>query len=49
MFECVEPAYQRRNPNLPYAAAVPGYDAVRGDPRFQALMRRMGLAEAASR
>ncbi|MEJ2218756.1 MAG: hypothetical protein P8099_19390, partial [Gemmatimonadota bacterium] len=44
--ESLEQAYQRHDPNLPYVAAMPMFDAVRGDQRFRDLLRRMGLAES---
>jgi len=41
--EWLEMAYEARNPNLPYIGAGPWYDALRFDPRFQDLLRRMNL------
>jgi serine/threonine-protein kinase len=38
----LEEAYEVRDPMLPYIGD-PGYDPLRSDPRFQALVRRMGL------
>jgi serine/threonine-protein kinase len=38
----LERAYDVRDPNLPYLG-LPCFDAVRADPRFQALLRRMRL------
>jgi len=38
----LEKAYEERNPNLPYIG-LPFYDPLRSDPRFQDLLRRMGL------
>ncbi len=38
----LEEAYEVRDPNLPYIG-MPGLDPVRSDPRFQDLVRRMGL------
>jgi TolB-like protein/Tfp pilus assembly protein PilF len=46
--EWLERAYQARDPNLPYLG-VPDFDDVRGDPRFQDLVRRMGLPSDAGR
>jgi serine/threonine-protein kinase len=40
----LEEAYEVRDPNLPYIVE-PGWDPVRSDPRFQALMQRMGLPQ----
>jgi serine/threonine-protein kinase len=39
----LEKAVAERDPNLPYISCVPIYDGVRGDPRFQELLRRIGL------
>lgn len=39
----LERAYESRDPNLPYLLAYPIYDPLRSEPRFQALVRRMGL------
>lgn len=38
----LEEAYEVRDPNLTYIG-LPGFDPLRSDPRFQALVRRMGL------
>jgi TolB-like protein len=38
----LEEAYEVRDPMLPYIGD-PGYDPLRSDPRFQELVRRMGL------
>ena len=38
----LEEAYEVRDPNLPYIGD-PGFDPLRSDPRFQDLVRRMGL------
>ncbi len=38
----LEEAYEVRDPNLPYIGD-PGWDPLRSDPRFQALVKRMGL------
>ena len=38
----LEEAYEARDPNLPYIGR-PLYDPLRSDPRFQNLVRRMGL------
>jgi tetratricopeptide (TPR) repeat protein len=41
----LERVYQERNPNLPYLNCDPGWDSLRSYPRFQSLMRRMGLPQ----
>lgn len=47
-FAALEQAYEQHGSNLPYVGAMPLYDPIRGDPRFQDLMRRMGLLASAS-
>jgi TolB-like protein len=42
-FASLEQAYERHDSNLPYVDAMPLFDPIRDDPRFQDLMRRMGL------
>jgi TolB-like protein len=39
----LEEAFQAHDPNMPYLSVDPIFDALRGDPRFQALLRRMNL------
>jgi TolB-like protein/tetratricopeptide (TPR) repeat protein len=41
--EWLNKAYQERNPLLAYAKVMPSYDCLRSDPRFSALLRRLGL------
>lgn len=41
--EALEQAYQTRNPNLPYVSVAPMFDEVRTQPRFVALLQKMGL------
>ena len=41
----LERAYAQHSNVLATLGVEPGYDPLRGDPRFQALMRRVGLAE----
>jgi eukaryotic-like serine/threonine-protein kinase len=43
IFEWLERAFQTRASALVYLAVDPRYDAVRDDPRFQDLVRRVGL------
>jgi TolB-like protein len=39
----LEKGYEMRDPNLPYISVSPQYDPLRTEPRFQALLRKMGL------
>jgi len=39
----VERAYEERVPELVYMKTYPGWDALRSEPRFQALVRRMNF------
>ena len=43
--EWLERAYELRDPNIPYLPAGPQWDSVRSDPRFQDLVRRIGLPQ----
>jgi TolB-like protein/Tfp pilus assembly protein PilF len=42
---CLEKAYAQRSNGLTSLKVEPGYDPLRGDPRFQELLRRVGLAQ----
>ncbi len=42
-FEWWEKAFKERDPGLPYISVSPAFDSIRDDPRFQDLLRRMGL------
>jgi hypothetical protein len=42
-FACLEKAYQEHDPWLPMDLAAPSLDPLRSDPRFQDLLRRIGL------
>jgi serine/threonine-protein kinase len=39
----IERAYEGRDPNMPYLGVQPIWEPLRGDPRFQDLLRRMKL------
>jgi serine/threonine-protein kinase len=39
----LDKAYGVRLPQLLHATADPAFDGMRGDPRFEALMRRIGI------
>lgn len=39
----LEAAYRQRHPDLVQLKVEPRYTALRGDPRFQDLLRRVGL------
>ncbi len=39
----LEKGYELHDPNMPYIAALPYYDSLRTDPRYQALLRKMNL------
>jgi serine/threonine protein kinase/Tfp pilus assembly protein PilF len=39
-----EKAYDAHDPNMPYLSVDPIFDDLRDDPRFQAILKRMGLA-----
>jgi len=43
-FECLNRAYEERSPLLPWLKIYPEYDGMRSDPRYDELLRRMGLA-----
>ncbi len=39
----LELGYEARDPNMRYIGVHPNFQPLRGDPRFQELLRRMGL------
>jgi tetratricopeptide (TPR) repeat protein len=39
----LDKAYEEHNPMLPFISCYPRYDPLRSEPRFQALLRRMGI------
>jgi hypothetical protein len=41
--EWLNKAYQERNPLLAYVKVMPSYEFLRSDPRFSALLARLGL------
>jgi serine/threonine protein kinase/tetratricopeptide (TPR) repeat protein len=43
-FACLERAYQERSAGLLYLKLDPGYEALRGDARYDDLVKRIGLA-----
>ena len=42
----LEQAYDVRDPNVPYLSIDPIFDYMRDNPRFRALMQRLGLLRA---
>ena len=42
-FAWLEKAYEERSNRLAYLAFEPGWDRLRSDPRFENLLRRIGL------
>ena len=44
-FECLNKACELRSPQLWWIKSMPQLDSVRSDPRFQAILRRMNLAD----
>ncbi len=42
-FDWLEAAYRQRHPHMSRLTADPSFDTLRRDPRFQAIMRRVGL------
>lgn len=44
-FEALERAYKERDPQLQYLNVEPHFDDLRGDPRFQNLVQRVGLSQ----
>ena len=44
VFKGLEQAFEQRSGALPFLGVEPGWDPVRGEPRFAAMLRRLGLA-----
>ena len=44
-FAWLERLYEERNPELTWMNEHPRYDPLRGDPRFQELLRKIGFKE----
>jgi len=44
-FEVLERCYEERLPSLTFLAVDAWFDSLRDDPRFQDLMKRIGLAD----
>ena len=42
-FEWLEKAYERRIPQLPHIMGYPDFDSIRSDPRYEDLLRRIGI------
>lgn len=47
-FECLETTFQERHGILTYLKVEPMFDRIRSDPRFNDLLRRMGLGSTAA-
>ena len=43
VFEWLDRGYEERDFLIPWVNAMPDYDRLRSDPRFQDLVRRLGL------
>ncbi len=43
VFEWMEKSYQEHTNGMAWLAVWPGFDSIRGDPRFDMYLRRMGL------
>ena len=43
-FLWLEKAYEKREFGIPYLKCSPEFDSLRSDPRFQDLLRRVGLS-----
>jgi hypothetical protein len=44
VFEELERAYQRRDPDLPYMNSDPILEPLRSDPRFSEMLKKIGLS-----
>jgi TolB-like protein/tetratricopeptide (TPR) repeat protein len=45
-FAQLDEAFERREPQLLHVVAAPAFDSLRGDPRYAALLRRIGIPAA---
>ena len=43
-FECLDKAYEERSPTLAVGIRSPMYDPLRLDPRYDALLGKLGLS-----
>jgi hypothetical protein len=43
--DCLERAFEERDPNTPYLRLWPFFRCLHGQPRFEALCRRVGLPD----
>jgi hypothetical protein len=41
----LERAYERRDDGIPWLKIDPGFNRLRGDPRYKALLRKLNLPE----
>jgi len=44
-FECLEQAYEQRDSGILYLKTYPIFESMRSDPRFKALLKKLGLEE----
>jgi hypothetical protein len=46
LFKGLEEAFEQRSGALPFLGVEPGWDPVRGEPRFEAMLRRLALTSS---